>query len=263
MRIALAQTTTSRDLNTNLDLVHTWAHKAATHNADLVIFPEATMRAFGNRLTDIAEPLDGPWANHIRHIAATTNITIAVGMFTPATTPGKVRNTLLITGKNIDTHYDKIHLYDAFGFAESDTVEPGNTPVTVDIAGMRIGLTTCYDIRFPNLYTTLAKAGAHATIVAASWGTGVGKIHAWETLTTARALDSTTYILACGQARPAGATTSTAPTGAGHSRIITPTGETLTAAHEAPELLIADIDSDTVTIARRELPVLANTHEFH
>ena len=88
MRVALAQIITGRDLATNLVLVEEYAHRAKDGGAELVVFPEATMRAFGNSLIDIAEPLDGPWANRVRAISAELGIVIVAGMFTPGIADG-------------------------------------------------------------------------------------------------------------------------------------------------------------------------------
>ena len=97
---------------------------------------------------------------------------------------------------------DKIHLYDAFGFTESRTVAPGHEPVVITVDGVRVGLTVCYDIRFPALYTELARRGAQLIVVCASWGSGPGKLEQWTLLARARALDSMSYIAAAGQADP-------------------------------------------------------------
>lgn len=88
-------------------------------------------------------------------------------MFTPAD-DGRVRNTLLVTGPGVEEQYDKIHLFDAFGFAESDTVAPGDRPVTVTVDGVTVGLATCYDLRFAGLFQTLGDAGAQLVVVPAS-----------------------------------------------------------------------------------------------
>ncbi len=103
-----------------------------------------------------------------------------------------MRNTLLVTGPGVETSYDKIHLFDAFGFAESDTVDAGTGPVTFELGGMSFGLATCYDIRFPALFTANADRGAEVNIVCASWGSGPGKVDQWQLLARARAVDSTT-----------------------------------------------------------------------
>lgn len=267
MRIALAQIITGRDLAGNLALVADYAARAKAGGAELVVFPEATMRAFGNSLLDIAEPLDGPWASHVRAIAAEQDIVIVAGMFTPgaADDGGKVRNTLLVTGRGIEASYDKIHLFDAFGFAESDTVDAGTSPVTFEYGGMTFGLATCYDVRFPALFTENADRGAEVNIVCASWGSGPGKAEQWKLLARARAADSTTLVLACGQGDPASQgieTKGAAPTGVGHSVVVSPFGEVLEELDGAPGLLFADLDPAVVKEARTKLPVLANRHKF-
>lgn len=267
MRIALAQIITGRDLADNLALVADYAARAKAGGAELVVFPEATMRAFGNSLLDIAEPLDGPWASRVRDIAADQDIVIVAGMFTPGrgNDGGKVRNTLLVTGRGLEASYDKIHLFDAFGFAESDTVDAGKEPVTFGYNGVTFGLATCYDIRFPALFTENADRGAEVNIVCASWGSGPGKADQWKLLARARAADSTTFVLACGQGDPASQgiePKGTAPTGVGHSAVVSPFGEVLEELDGAPGLLFADLDPAAVKEARTKLPVLANRHKF-
>jgi predicted amidohydrolase len=181
-------------------------------------------------------------------------------MFTPGD-EDRVRNTLLAVGPGGTAHYDKIHLFDAFGFAESDTVAAGDEPVVIDVAGVPVGLTTCYDVRFPGLYTRLADQGAAVVCVAASWAAGPGKVDQWQLLTRARALDSTTFVLAAGQADPStvGAEPAPgAPAGVGHSAAISPRGEVLAELGAEPGLLVVDLDLDEVTSARQAIPVLAN-----
>lgn len=270
MRVALAQIITGRDLAGNFEILKRYAHQAKDHGAELIVFPEASMRAFGNSLIDIAEPLDGPWASRVRDLAVELGLVIVAGMFTPGISPqedgpAKVRNTLLVTGPGVETSYHKVHLFDAFGFAESDTVQAGNTPVTFDAGGLRFGLATCYDIRFPALFTANALNGAQVNIVCASWGAGPGKVDQWKLLARARAVDTTTYVLACGQGDPATLGTEVkgnAPTGVGHSAIISPFGEILEELDGAPGLLYADLDPAVVEQARTRLPILANRREF-
>jgi predicted amidohydrolase len=189
MRIAVAQILSGTNPADNLQLVRDYTGRAADAGATLVVFPEATMCRFGVPLAPIAEPVDGPWADGVRTIAAEANITVVAGMFTPAD-HGRVANTLLAVGPGTpnqpDTHYDKIHLYDAFGFTESRTVAPGREPVVITVGGVDVGLTTCYDLRFPELFTTLARRGAELIIVSASWAAGPGKLGHW----TARATSS-------------------------------------------------------------------------
>jgi predicted amidohydrolase len=257
IRIALAQVTSTDDVDANLDTIDEYTSRAAADGAQLVVFPEAMMRCFGGAsLAEIAQPLDGPWATAVRAIAERAGITVAAGMFTPSD-DGRVHNTLLVTGGGVDAHYDKIHLFDAFGFAESDTVSPGQKPLVVEIAGLRVGFAICYDVRFPGLFVTMADDGAQLHVVAASWGSGPGKIAHWELLARARALDTTTFVVACDQALPADYHGS-APRGVGHSLVAAPDGLVLESLGEDPDLLVVDLDVDTVDAMRRSLPVLAN-----
>jgi predicted amidohydrolase len=264
MRIAIVQILSSEDPAANLRLVAAQAARAADSGADLVLFPEATMRCFGRSLGEVAEPLDGPWASGVREIADRHRVAIVAGMFTPSG-DGRVRNTLLAVGPGLDAHYDKIHLFDAFGFTESATVAPGEELVVVTVAGVRVGLTTCYDVRFPALYLALADRGAQLIAICASWGAGPGKVEQWSLLTRARALDSTTFVAAAGQADPAASSAGTepqpssaAPTGVGHSALVSPRGEVLAALGVEPGLLVGDIDPVELSTVRATIPVLAN-----
>lgn len=273
MRIALAQILSGTNPTSNLDLVHDYARQAADAGATLVAFPEATMCRLGVPLTPIAEPIDGPWANGVRSIAAEFGITIIAGMFTPADN-GRVTNTLLAVGPHtpnqpgrVDTWYHKIHLYDAFGFTESKTVAAGYEPMVISVDGVNVGLTTCYDIRFPALYTELAHRNAQLIVVCASWGAGRSKLEQWRLLARARALDSTSYIAAVDQADPADAvshrqSTPGAPTGVGGSLVATPLGEVVCSAGADPQLIVADIDVNIVAAAREMIPVLHNQATF-
>lgn len=257
LRIALAQVTSTPDPDENLATIDQHTSRAAADGAQLVVFPEAMMRCFGGSpLLEIAQPLDGPWANAVREIARRADVTVAAGMFTPAG-DGRVHNTLLVTGAGVDAHYHKIHLYDAFGFAESDTVSPGRDPLVVDIAGVRVGFAICYDVRFPGLFQTMADDGARLQVVSASWGAGPGKVDHWQLLGRARALDTTAFVAACDQAAPAGYS-GAAPRGVGHSLVAAPDGRVIASLNAEPGLLTVDLDLDTVDTVRRSLPVLAN-----
>ncbi|MBS4104643.1 hydrolase, partial [Tsukamurella paurometabola] len=186
LTVALAQIEATTDPAANAALVEDGLRRAAEAGAALAVFPEATMCRFGVPLGPVAEPLDGPWATRIADLARATGVHVVAGMFTPAA-DGRVRNTLLFAAPDgTRAAYDKIHLYDAFGFAESRTVEPGARAVLVDVAGVTVGLSTCYDLRFPALYQGLADAGARVIVAPASWGDGPGKLDAFTTLARAR-----------------------------------------------------------------------------
>lgn len=262
MKIALAQICTTDDVAANLEQVAARAAEAAAHRAELVVFPEATMCAFGHPLGGVAEPLDGPFARRVEQLGREHQIHLVLGMFTPSQDGSRVRNTLLLAGPSGRFGYDKIHLYDAFGFQESRTVEPGSEPVCFRLGGTVIGAAICYDVRFSQLFVANARNGATVQLVCASWGAGPGKVEQWRLACRARAVDSTCFVLACGQAEPGAAGVDAAPgapTGVGHSMVVSPLGEVLAEAGEAPELLVADLDLERVAQVRESLPVLANS----
>ena len=202
------------DTMENLSHVISGMDTAVAQGAELVVFPEATMRSFGGgRLDTIAEPLDGPFATLIRDHATELGVIAVVGMFSPAdtvdkdgTTRNRVANMALVTGPDVHESYQKIHTYDAFGYHESDTVAPGTDLMLFDAPSARIGVAICYDLRFPEQFINLAQLGAEVIVVPASWQDGPGKLDQWRTLVTARALDSTSFIIAADQARPGGET---------------------------------------------------------
>jgi deaminated glutathione amidase len=259
VRIALAQIAATEDPAGNLEQLRRYTGDAAERGARLVVFPEATMCRFGVPLGPVAEPLDGPWAERVRGVAAEAGVTVVAGMFTPSP-DGRVRNTLLATGGGVEAAYHKVHLYDAFGFAESRTVAPGDQLVTVEVDGLTVGLSTCYDLRFPGLYQTLADRGAVLTVAPASWGAGPGKRAQWDLLVRARALDSTAFVAACGQADPesVGLARGSAPTGIGASLLAGPLGGVVDQLGAGPGLLVGEVDPEAVAEARRAVPVLAN-----
>ncbi|WP_020657693.1 carbon-nitrogen hydrolase family protein [Amycolatopsis benzoatilytica] len=259
-RIALCQLNSGDDPEENVKAVHTGAAAAAEAGARVVVFPEATMARFGRPLGPVAEPLDGPWASGVASVAAEHDVLVIAGMFTPAD-DGRVRNTLLITGLGQHLGYDKIHLYDAFGFAESDTVAPGSSPVTFTADGVVFGVATCYDLRFPELFRRLADDGADVVAVPASWGAGPGKREQWEVLVRARALDSGCWVAACGQADPAATGTEVnpkAPTGVGYSLVADGFGRIAGQAGAGAEMVVVDVDPEVAGKARVATGTLAN-----
>lgn len=261
MRIAVVQLCSSEVPSENLALMR--ASMPDASGADLVVFPEATMASFATRSADVAQPLDGPWADGVRHLAREVGIAVVVGMFTPAA-GGKARNTLLAMDAEgaVVASYDKIHLFDAWGFQESRHMEAGDRPVLVTIGGVRFGLATCYDVRFPGLFTHLAGRGAEAILLPASWADGPEKLHQWRTLVTARAMDSTAFVVAVDQAKPPTSADGRTPTGIGHSMVVGPTGAVLLELGEDPELEIIDLDLDSVAGVRERLPVLQHARTF-
>jgi predicted amidohydrolase len=259
VRLALAQISSTADPQENLGLVAAAVGRARAAGARLLVLPEATICRFGVPLAPVAEPVDGPWARAVERLADDAGLTVVAGSFTPAA-DGRVRNTLLAVGAGVRAHYDKVHLYDAFGFEESRTVEAGTEPVVLDVDGVGVGLATCYDLRFPGLFQTLADRGAQVVALAASWGAGPRKVEQWDLLTAARALDSTCFVAACGQADPTtrGEEPTGAPTGVGHSRVVGPLGQVVAELGAEVGTLVVDLDLTEVPAARASLPVLVN-----
>ncbi|MFE0022637.1 carbon-nitrogen hydrolase family protein [Amycolatopsis sp. NPDC059021] len=253
LRIAAAQIAGGTDPLANLAAIEDAVGRAAGRGAELVVLPEAAMASFAADPREAAEPLDGPWASGVRKIAAAHEVVVVAGMFEPAP-DGRVHNTLLITGGGLETAYRKIHLYDAFGSRESDTVAPGTELVQVELGGVRIGFATCYDLRFADHFTALGRAGAELVVVPASWGAGPGKEEQWDLLTRARAHDAQAWLLACDQAwtPPSGAD----PLGVGRSVLADPLGAVHTRLGGGPGLLVADVDVETVRAVRQRVPVL-------
>ena len=227
--------------------------EAAAAGASLVVLPEATMACFGTRLREIAEPLDGPFATGVRAAAAEHAVTVVVGMFEPAG-DGRVHNTVLVAGPSGEHAYRKIHLFDAFGSQESRTVAPGSDVVTFDFAGTRVGLATCYDVRFADHFTTLGRAGAELVCLPASWGDGPGKAEQWDVLTRARALDAQAWLVAAGQAWVPDQGTN--PLGIGRSVVVDPMGRVRARLGHEPGLLVTTIDLAEVAAARERIPIL-------
>ena len=268
MRIALAQILSGTDPAANLEMVARHTRQAAEAGASLVLFPEATMCRFGVPLAPVAEPLDGRWADGVRAIAEQSGVTVVAGMFRPADADAdhRVTNTLLAAGRGVDTHYDKIHLYDAFGFSESKTVAPGREPVVITVDGdagpVTVGLTLCYDIRFPELYIALADLGAELITAHASWGSGPGKLDQWNLLARARAIDTSSVVAAVGQAYPGDEIAAAGPTGVGGSLVASALGEVLVSAGPDPQLLIHDVDLEAARKARTTVAVMSNRSDF-
>ncbi|OZG30167.1 hydrolase [Williamsia sp. 1138] len=265
MRIALAQISSGTDPDENSALVAEQTSAAAALGAELVIFPEATMCRFGVKLGPIAQPLDGAWAQAVGQIAADNAVSVVAGMFTPGD-GGRVRNTLVIAGPHgAISGYDKIHLYDAFGFEESRTVQAGDRAHSFRVGDVTVGAATCYDIRFPMLFTALADGGATLVVVPASWGSGPGKLEQWRTLAAARALDSGCFVAAVGQAVPGDPEVagSAAPTGIGHSILAGPFGTVHTELGDHPELAVLDLDFGEVERARASIAVLSNRRDVN
>ncbi|MDF5752398.1 carbon-nitrogen hydrolase family protein [Spongiactinospora sp. TRM90649] len=203
-KVALCQLQISHEPETNLKRTVSAIAEAASRGADLAIFPEATLTRFGSRIAGLAEPLDGPFVTGLAEAARDHGLPVIAGVFEPGDDPErpKVYNTAVAIDERgeVRAAYRKIHLFDAFTARESDLVIPGATPTVVELAGLRIGLITCYDVRFPELARALVDAGAEMFAVIAAWGSGPMKEDHWVTLVRARAIENTMWTAAVGQA---------------------------------------------------------------
>ncbi|MFI5505492.1 carbon-nitrogen hydrolase family protein [Corynebacterium kutscheri] len=270
MKVCLAQVRTTADKNKNYEILKNKIWTAVKQQARLIIFPEASMQAFGTGRLDIqAEPNDGNFVQQLHTCAREHNIGVIFGMFSPADsvnrdgkTVNRVTNTLAVLlpdGRQF--FYDKIHTYDSFNYRESDTVKPGKELVTFEYEDINFGLATCYDVRFPGQFRSLAHKGAEVIVLPASWAGGAGKYQQWQTLTSARALDSTCFIIAVDQAARGEEDTS-APTGIGYSALIDPTGVRLREAGAGEENLFVEIDPKVVEKTRKTLTVLLASDHY-
>ena len=248
LRIALVQEAGDLDPDVNrsrlADLV--------PDDADLVVLPEAFARDFGSpgdEVSAFAEEVGGPFDTELTRVAEQHGTTVVAGSFERSDDPGRPFNTLLVRGRS-RASYRKIHLYDSFGYRESDRLSPGPLePVTVDVGGVTVGLMTCYDLRFPEMARALVDAGAELLVVPAAWVAGDRKVDHWRTLLRARAIENTVHVAAAAQP---------APRYSGHSMVVDPLGDVLAEAGDGPEVVRAVVSRERLLEARRTNPSLTN-----
>lgn len=221
-------------------------------DADLVVLPEAFARDFGEAGSDVsgyAEDVAGPFASEVARVAADHDTTVLAGMFETSDDPARPWNTLVMRGA-VTADYRKIHLYDSFGYRESDRLSPGGlSAVTVELGGFTLGLMTCYDLRFPEQARALVDAGADVLVVPSAWVAGGRKLEHWRTLVRARAIENTAYVVAVGQP---------GPRYTGHSMVVDPLGDVLVEAGDEATTVSGVLDREVVEQARRTNPSLAN-----
>jgi predicted amidohydrolase len=172
------------------------------------------------------------------------------------------RSYLIASDGRIATRYDKIHLFDVDlpnreSYRESNTVTAGEHAVTADLPWGRIGLSVCYDVRFPQLYRMLAKCGAEMLSVPSAFTETTGRAH-WQHLLCARAIENSCFVIAPAQ----GGKHANGRSTYGHSMIVGPWGEVLAEAGTEPGVIIADIDLDEVTAVRARVPSLQHDRPF-
>jgi deaminated glutathione amidase len=200
MRIALCQIPVSSRPAVNLDRVRAALAEAASQDAELAVFPEATQIRFGCDPRPVAAAVDEGFGADLAQAAADAGVALVAGIFTPAP-DGRVYNTAVTFGADgeLIAAYRKLHLFDAFGTLESDLVAPGADIVVTKLAGLSVGLQICYDLRFPELTRALVSRGADLVVMPAAWGAGLFKEEHWVTLTRARAIENTVWVAAAGQ----------------------------------------------------------------
>ena len=253
MKVALGQFAVSREWQDNAATCVSLMTQARAGGADLLVLPEGVL---ARDITDpdlvlkAAQPLDGPFLSAVYAASRGNTLTTIMTVHVPGD-EGKALNVLVaVRNGEIVARYDKLHLYDAFAMQESRNVAAGNAiPPLLEVAGMQVGLMTCYDVRFPEQARRLVLDGADILVLPAAWIRGALKEMHWEVLVTARALENTCYLVAAGEC---------GPRNIGNSMVVDPLGVTIAKAAEAPALVFADVDPARIAYARQVLPVLEN-----
>ena len=262
MRVALCQLPISPDPAINLGRVAQAVASAARQGADLAVFPEATQARFGSDLRGLAQPLDGEFGTGLAALARTSGMALVVGVFEPAP-DGRVYNTAAAYAGSgeLVAAYRKIHLFDSLGEHESALVAPGSEPVVADLAGVRAGIATCYDIRFPELSRALVARGAELIVVPTAWAAGLFKEEHWVTLVRARAIENTVWVAAAAQVPDPDSPPTRAPTGVGRSMLVDPMGTVRADLGPWPHVIVAELDRNMIAQVRAVLPCLEHRRD--
>jgi len=260
MLIAAAQMASGADRARNLDVAARLVRQAKERGASLVGLPEnvAWMGPERDRPAH-AERLDGPTLSRFAQLARELSIHLLAGSVLEAGGPGgRVHNTSVLFGPDGErlAVYRKIHLFDAevgdgASYRESDAVAPGEGPVTAETPFGKVGLSVCYDLRFPELYRALSAAGATLLTVPSAFTLMTGKDH-WEVLLRARAIENQSYVLAPAQG---GRHTDQRIT-YGQAMVVDPWGLVTARASEGEGLAVAEFDSGLLARVRQNLPAL-------
>jgi predicted amidohydrolase len=268
LRAALIQTRTPATPEAALEHVLPLVREAAAGGAQLIITPEGTniLERDKAKLTpQLALLEDDVVVQGLRQAAKDLGVWILIGSALVLRGDGKVANreALISPQGEITATYDKLHMFDVDlpngeTARESATYEPGTRAVVAEAAGAKLGLTICYDVRFPALHRALALGGAEILTVPAAFTRPTGAAH-WEVLLRARAIETASFVLAAAQ----GGYHEDGRGTWGRSIAIGPWGEVLgTLDHDEPGVLIVDLDLAAVAKARAAIPVLANARPF-
>lgn len=257
VRVTLGQLDVGRDRAANVEAACEVVRAAGEDGARLAVLPEYAS-CYDHRGVGVehAEPLDGPFLTALRESAAQHGVAVVVGTTVP-TPEGephgpRAQNVVVVLGPDggLLGQYAKVHLYDAFGARESGRLragDPAAPPLVVDVAGLRVGVLTCYDLRFPESARRLAVAGAELLAVPAAWASGPGKAEQWRTLLAARAIENTAFVAAAGQCGR-GRT--------GRSCLVGPDGQVRVEVSAEPGTVTGEIDLAELAEARARNPVL-------
>jgi predicted amidohydrolase len=252
--LAVAQFAPTDDADANLAEIGRLAELAVARGARMVVFPEYSSwftATPSEAWLGAAQPVDGPFTAGLRELADRLDVHLVAGMIERLEGERRVANTVVAVapGEGVVARYRKLHLYDAFGQRESEWVAPGEItpPELFEAGGIRFGLQTCYDVRFPEVTRRIVDAGADVVCMPAEWVRGPLKESHWRTLTTARALENTIYVAAADHAPPVGA---------GNSMVVDPMGVEIATIGEQTDVAVAWLSRDRITAVRRLNPAL-------
>ena len=261
MRAAVVQLNSNGDRERNLATAERLVRAAAADGAEFVALPEKwNLLAGGEELVAGAEPLDGPSLSAARGWARDLGVHLLAGSISERGAEGeKASNTSVLiapTGEDLAV-YRKVHMFDVdaggVSYRESEFEQPGNEPVVASAGDLTVGLTVCYDLRFPELFRILALRGAKLIAVPSAFTLATGRDH-WEVLLRARAIEDQLFVLApnqVGEAPPH-------HNSFGRSLIVDPWGVVLATAPDEECFVAADLDFDAQERIRASLPSLAN-----
>jgi len=267
-RAALVQLCTPDNSGAALDHAMPLVQAAVAGGGEMILLPETCNLMERDRAAldrKVVGEADDPFIAGLRDFAAAREVWILLGSAVVRRPDGRRANRSLLLGPagEIEARYDKIHLFDADlangqSYRESASYEAGTAAVVADTPWGGLGLTVCYDVRFPVLHRDLALAGAAMIAVPAAFNRQTGAAH-WEILLRARAIETGCFILAPAQ----GGDHADGEATWGRSTIVTPWGEILAAEEgDQPGLVFADLDLEAVAAARAAIPALANRRAY-
>lgn len=267
IRTALVQLNSSDNIAANITAASQFVREASAQGATLVVLPEnAVMMAFGREkiLAQAKTEADHPAIPAFADLAKQLSITLVIGSLAILQEDGLIANRCYVFGPEgkILARYTKIHLFDATlpsgeNYRESATFEAGNQAQWVDCPAGRLGLSICYDLRFPHLYRQYAKAGAELLTIPAAFTKITGEAH-WHVLMRARAIENGCFVLAPAQCGTHDGGRQTF----GHSLIVDPWGVILADGGKDPGVVVADLDKTKIQQARAALPCLTHDRDF-